>query len=178
MKNLLSLPALFLALAFSTTAQTDQPARRDGHPLPPLTMAMRNFQTVSISSKTSFVPPDALIGALQRHKEFDTWGISFTTANQADVLLEIDHVPLTFIYEYQMTQRGTGLVLAAGKLHALAAAAPDTLANQLFERIAQYRQTSAVQDNGAVTPKDPALPPPVIAVQVAPCEMTKCPAPR
>jgi len=175
MKNLLSLPALFLALAFNAPAQSDQPARRDGRPQPPLTMAMRNFRTVSVSSKTALVGSDTLVGALQRHKEIDTWGVSFTTGGSADVILEVDHTPLTFIYHYELTQRSTGLVLAAGRLHALAIDAADSIATHLVQRIAQYRQVADAQ-SAEVRPKDP--PPPVTVVQSPPCEMQKCPAPR
>ena len=129
--------AFVLSLAITLFAQREQPAQRHAS----LSTLIRNFQTISVHSKTGFIKDDMLIAALQKHKDFDDWDIGITTG-EADVVLEADHTPMTFIYNWKMTHRLTGMVLGAGKMHAISGPdAADKIADAVVQRIAKYRNT-------------------------------------
>jgi hypothetical protein len=156
MKRALLLSALLLACALAAGAQADQPAQ----PKPSLSKAMRSLRTIAVHSKTDFVQDDMVIGELQKHKELDEWGVTVVTG-EADALIEVDHTPFTFIYNYKMVHRATGIVLAADKFHAVTGPeAAEKVAEKIIERMAKYRnvkpedhKTEPGREKGPGTPK-------------------------
>jgi hypothetical protein len=104
-------------------------------------------RTVYISSGTSFFEPVQLQNALRKRDEIDAWQLAiidgFDKRNVADILIEVDRPLFTYTFTYKITHRGTGVVLAAGKVTAFDGngAAPK-LARRIVEDIQKARGES------------------------------------
>lgn len=101
---------------------------------------MNSFHSIYVETGTWLSKPEMLQGQLMKHPEFEFWGLSITTNRDADVVLKIDHQPGWFYYTYGMTHRGTGTVLAAGKVTAWdGKVACKRVADEIVKRVAQFR---------------------------------------
>jgi hypothetical protein len=133
--------ALVLLILLPAFAQKSAPAKTK----PSVSALLRNLHSIAVHSKTGFIKDDMVLGALQKHKELEEWNITLTTG-EGDALLEVDHTPMTFIYNYKMTDRATGTVLAAGKLHAFTGPqAADDIADKVVARIGEYHKKTDEQ---------------------------------
>ena len=105
---------------------------------------LRRARTVFIDSDTSFFEPVQLQNALSKRVEFDAWQMAVVDGwekrNVADILVEVDRPLLTYTFTYQITDRGTGIILASGKVTAFDSngAAPK-LAGKIIEEIKKAR---------------------------------------
>jgi hypothetical protein len=62
-----------------------------------------------------FFKPQQLVNALNDRKEISEWGLSFTNERQlADLILELDHVVLTYKYTFKLYSQRLGTVVATG----------------------------------------------------------------
>lgn len=101
-------------------------------------------RTVFISSDTAFFKPVQLQNALRKRAEFDSWQMAIVDGwgnhNIADVLITVGRPLFTYIFTYQITDRGTGIILATGKVTAFDGniAAP-RLAGRIVEDIKKAR---------------------------------------
>jgi hypothetical protein len=101
-------------------------------------------RTVYVGSGTSFFEPVQLQNALRKREEMDSWQVLILDGpdkrNVADVLIEVDRPLFTYTFTYKITHRGTGVVLAAGKVTAFDGngAAPK-LARRIVEDIKKAR---------------------------------------
>lgn len=99
---------------------------------------LNRARTVFVSSGTSFFEPVQLQNALRKRTEFEAWSMAIVDGwdkrQIADVVVEIDRPLFTYTFTYQIAHRGTGIVLASGKVTAFDgnAAAP-----QLAKKIIQ-----------------------------------------
>ncbi len=79
-------------------------------------------RTLFISSSTSFFEPVQLQNAMRNRDELDAWKMVIVNGwdklSIADVLIEIDRPLFTYTFTYEITHRGTGVVLATGKVTA------------------------------------------------------------
>ena len=105
---------------------------------------LRRARTIYIESGTSFFEPVQLQNALSKRAEMDAWQMAIVDGWQkrevADVVIEVDRPVFTYTFTYRITHRGTGVVLATGKVTAFDgnAAAP-MLAVKIVEEIMSAR---------------------------------------
>ncbi|MBX7219601.1 MAG: hypothetical protein K1Y36_06625 [Blastocatellia bacterium] len=80
---------------------------------------LRSARTLFITSKTRFFKPDLLTIEFQKRPAFlASQKLVVRKPEQADLEIEIDRPALTFTYKFTVTQRSSGVVLAAGTLDA------------------------------------------------------------
>lgn len=105
---------------------------------------LKSFHTIQVRTGTWLSKPEMLQGALQKHDEFDAWGLSIVSGSDADTVLSIDHQPGWFYYTYSLTHTATGTVLAAGKVDAWDGnAACKKISDELIKRIKKVRPLPA-----------------------------------
>ncbi|MDT7778792.1 MAG: hypothetical protein QOC99_1304 [Acidobacteriota bacterium] len=101
-------------------------------------------RTIYIESDTSFFDSVQLQNALGKREEMDSWQMAIVDGgekrNVADVLVEVDRPLFTYTFTYKIIHRGTGIVLATGKVTAFDGngAAPK-LASKIVEEIKKAR---------------------------------------
>ena len=104
------------------------------------TALLRRARVVFVDSDTSFFEPIQLQNALRKRQEFDDWQMAIIDAwdkrGVADVIIDIDRPLFTYTFTYKITSRGSGVVLATGKVTAFDgnAAAPK-LAERIIEEM-------------------------------------------
>lgn len=114
---------------------------------------MQNFRTIYIISRTVWLKLDLMQQALQRQPALRAWGVAVVADPKvADVRLTVDRVLFTWTWTYEMVHQNTGIVLAAGKLNAIAGgAASDQIAQVVVQRISDARG----MPTGVTVPKKP-----------------------
>ncbi|HEX8352618.1 MAG TPA: hypothetical protein VF611_06960 [Pyrinomonadaceae bacterium] len=101
-------------------------------------------RTFYVESGTSYFEPVQLQNALRAREELEAWGMVILDGHDrrgvADLIVEIDRPLFTFTFTYKVTDRDTGVLLAAGKVTALDgnAAAPK-LAAKVVEAMRSAR---------------------------------------
>jgi hypothetical protein len=101
-------------------------------------------RTVYVESDTSYFEPVQLQNAMRAREELEALGMvildGYDKRGVADLIVEIDRPLFTFTFTYKLTDRGTGVLLAAGKVTAIDgnAAAPE-LAGKVVEEVRKAR---------------------------------------
>jgi len=136
--------------------------------LPPLTAAdldrnqiLRNARTIFICSETDFPSSATLSRALLGQKDWEKLDLSIidgpryadprSKPHSAELQLQIDRVVFTHIHTYVLTERATGVVLAAGRVRAIdGVVASGPMAEQIVHILSAARlQTPAkTRDQG------------------------------
>jgi hypothetical protein len=114
---LLIVPQLLAQQTGEKPAATDSPATSSENPSV-ATQYLRSFQTIHVATGTWLAKPEMCEGAIQKHREFEAWDLSFVRASGADVVLKIDHQPGWFYYQYSMVHTASQIVLASGNVTA------------------------------------------------------------
>lgn len=74
-------------------------------------------KTVHVTSRTISFKPDQLVNELNKRKEINEWGMSFVDEEDlADLILEIDHVLLTWKYTFKLYSQRLGTIVATGSV--------------------------------------------------------------
>ena len=74
-------------------------------------------KTIHVTSRTVSFKPDQLVNELNKHKEINEWGLSFVDEQDlADLVLEIDHVLLTWKYTFKIYSQRLGTIVATGSV--------------------------------------------------------------
>ncbi|HEX5602295.1 MAG TPA: hypothetical protein VFX63_07080 [Pyrinomonadaceae bacterium] len=108
---------------------------------------LRNARVMYISTHTDFIDEAQLQNELRKRPEFQTWQLAIIDGGRkrdiADVVIEIDRPLFTYIFTYQIINRGNGIVLATGKVTAFDGnfAAP-MLAKRIIEEMKVARGES------------------------------------
>jgi len=136
--------------------------------LTPLTAAdldrnqiLRNARTIFICSETDFLSSATLSRALLGQKDWEKLDLSIidgpryadprSKPHSAELQLQIDRVVFTHIHTYVLTERATGVVLAAGRVRAIdGVVASGPMAEQIVHILSAARlQTPAkTRDQG------------------------------
>jgi hypothetical protein len=101
-------------------------------------------QTIYVESSTSYFEPIQLQNALRKRSEFEAWEMAiidgWNKRQLADIVIDVDRPLFTFTFTYKITDRGNGILLAAGKITAVDgdAAAP-LLTARIMEDIKKAR---------------------------------------
>ena len=107
------------ALAFAQTQPVNSPA--DPQPTASLaerTQAIKNAHTVCIHSDTIFLTVSTLERALMKQKSWDRLDLNILGKCEADLQIDVDRLHFTHIHTYVVTDRRSGIVLAAGRVRA------------------------------------------------------------
>lgn len=110
-------------------------------------MLLARSKILFIQSDTEFFDSVQLQNELRKRDEFEAWRLAIVDGseriNVADTIIEIDRPLFTFTFTYRMTNRSTGIILAAGKVTAFDSnvAAPK-LASRIVEDIRKARGES------------------------------------
>jgi hypothetical protein len=101
-------------------------------------------RTIYVESDTSFFEPVQLQNALRKREEIDSWQMAIVDGwdkrNVADMIIEVNRPLFTYTFTYKVTHRGTGVILATGKVTAFDSngAAPK-IASRIVEEIRKAR---------------------------------------
>jgi hypothetical protein len=123
MKHLMIQTVLSLSLSPLALAQT-QRATSLPDPQPSSTgaeraQAIKKARTICIHSETAFLTVSTLERALMKQKNWDSLSLNIVGACSADLQIDVDRLHFTHIHTYVLTDRGSGIVLAAGRVRAL-----------------------------------------------------------
>ncbi|HEX8846118.1 MAG TPA: serine protease [Pyrinomonadaceae bacterium] len=76
-------------------------------------------RTLYVTSSSNLFKPVQLVNELRKKREFTDWDLSFVDEREvADLVLEIEHVPLTWEFPFSIRHQRTGIVVATGKIYA------------------------------------------------------------
>ena len=81
--------------------------------------AIRNARTIRINSETQYLTVSTLERALMKQKNWDQLGLNIVgNGCSADLEIEVHRLVFTHIHTYVLTDKSTGIVLAAGRVRA------------------------------------------------------------
>lgn len=98
------------------------------HTVPEILAASK---TIYVTSRSISFKPEHLVNALNKRNEITQWGLSFVDERDlADLVLEIDHVVLTWKYTFKIYSERLGTIVATGSVVILdgSVGAPDMAA--------------------------------------------------
>ena len=106
--------------------------------------AMKNARTVCIHSETAFLTVSTLERALMKQKNWDRLGLNIIGETcSADLEINVDRLHFTHIHTYVLTDKTTGIVLAAGRVRALdGVIASGPMAEQIVKILSSARRTA------------------------------------
>ncbi len=100
-------------------------------------------KTIYVRSRTVSFKPEQMINALNKRKEMTEWGLTFTNDYQlADLVLELDHVLMTWKYTFKVYSQRLGTVIATGSNIILDGnVGADDMANRVIDKLKAARGT-------------------------------------
>jgi hypothetical protein len=98
-------------------------------------------KTLYITSSSNLFKPVQLLNELKKRQEFTDWNLSFVDEREvADLVLEIEHVPLTWEFPFSIKHQRTGIVIAVGKIYAWGGGdGTQLMAERVVERLTKLR---------------------------------------
>lgn len=112
------------------------------------TERIRDARLIYIERKTSLCKPVMLQNALLKHAaQLDEWQVKLVDSEHlADIVVEIDNMPMTFFYTYVVRDKRAGVILGAGRVTAWDCnlAAPG-LATQIVNTLRTVRQPTPLK---------------------------------
>jgi hypothetical protein len=74
-------------------------------------------KTIYVTTETDFFTPEHLVNALKKRAQMDQWGLVFVDDQRvADLVLTLDHVPLTWKFTFSLAHQRTGVIVATGSV--------------------------------------------------------------
>ncbi|HEY0380015.1 MAG TPA: serine protease [Pyrinomonadaceae bacterium] len=104
-------------------------------------------RTLYVTSRSNVFTPVQLVNELRKRHEFTDWNLSLVNESEvADLILEIEHVPLTWEFNFSVRHQRTGVVVTAGKVYAWGGGdgAP-LMASRVIERLTKLRASVKVE---------------------------------
>jgi hypothetical protein len=105
---------------------------------------LKSARYLFIRSRTMFLKHPLMARELHKDRDFQALGLEITSdEKQADITIELDRPPFTFIYEYTVINPTTNVLLMKGKVNAFNGdvAAP-LIAREILQRIQEARAPS------------------------------------
>jgi hypothetical protein len=98
-------------------------------------------RTLYITSSSNVFKPVQLLNELRKKREFKDWNLSFVDeSGVADLILKIEHVPLTWEFPFTIKHQRTGVVITTGKIYAWGGGDGALLmASRVVERLTNLR---------------------------------------
>jgi S1-C subfamily serine protease len=104
-------------------------------------------RTLYISSASNIFKPVQLLNELRKKDEFTSWNLSFVEDyGVADLILNIEHVPLTWEFTFSIRHQRTGVVITTGKIYAWGGGdGARPMAARVVERLTKLRASVKVE---------------------------------
>ncbi len=102
---------------------------------------LMSSKTIYLDSNSSVFKSVQLLNELKKRNEFTAWNLTFVDdRGVADLILDIQHVALTWEFPFSIRHQRTGVVIAAGKVYAWGGGdgAP-LMATRIVERLTKLR---------------------------------------
>lgn len=114
---------------------------------------LHQSRTLYVNSYSNLFKPVQLRNELQKKREFTDWNLSFVDEREvADLILTIEHVPLTWEFPFSIKHQRTGVVITTGKIYAWGGGDGAILmASRVVERLTKLR--AAVKIESTAPPK-------------------------
>lgn len=82
--------------------------------------AIRDARTICIHSETLFLTVSTLERAIMKQKNWERLGLNIVgEGRSADLQIDVDRLHFTHIHTYVVTDKSTGIVLAAGRIRSI-----------------------------------------------------------
>ena len=103
--------------------------------------AIKDARTICIHSETLFLTVSTLERAMMKQKRWDRLGLNIVGEGRgADLQIEVDRLHFTHIHTYVLTDKSTGIVLAAGRVRAFdGVVASGSMAEQIVKILSAAR---------------------------------------
>jgi hypothetical protein len=100
-------------------------------------------RTLYIASRSNVFKSVQLLNELRKKHEFTDWNLSFVDEREvADLILEVEHIPLTWEFPFTVKHQRTGVVIAVGKVYAWGGGdGAQLMASRIVERLTRLRAT-------------------------------------
>jgi hypothetical protein len=108
-------------------------------------LAIKNARTICIKSETVFLTVSTLERALMKQKNWNQLDLNIVGDDtsekcSADLVIDVDRLHFTHIHTYVVTDKSTGIVLAAGRVRALdGVVASGPMAEQIVKALSAAR---------------------------------------
>jgi S1-C subfamily serine protease len=97
-------------------------------------------KTLYVTSDSNLFKPVQLLNELRKRQEFADWHLSFVDEREvADLVLEIEHVPLTWEFPFSIKHQRTGIVIATGKVYVWGGDGAQLMAARVVEHLTRVR---------------------------------------
>lgn len=112
-------------------------------------------KTVYVTSHSNLFKSVQLLNELRKKQEFTDWNLSFVDEPEvADLILEIEHIPLTWEFPFSIRHQRTGVVIATGKVYAWGGGdGAQLMASRVVERLTKLRASvkfeNKTENNGS-----------------------------
>jgi hypothetical protein len=102
---------------------------------------LASSKTLYITSYSNVFKSVQLLNELRKKREFTDWNMSFVDEREvADLILEVEHVPLTWEFPFSIKHQRTGVVIATGKIYAWGGGdGAQLMASRVVERLTKLR---------------------------------------
>jgi hypothetical protein len=102
---------------------------------------LMSSKTVYIISNSNVFKSVQLLNELKKKNEFSAWNLTFVDdSGVADLVLEIEHIPMTWEFPFSIRHQRSGVVIAAGKVYAWGGGDGALLmATRVVERLTKLR---------------------------------------
>ncbi|MDR3753730.1 MAG: hypothetical protein P4K93_16760 [Terracidiphilus sp.] len=112
-------PKQAVSLSTTTPAGQQAPEAPSSSAIAARTKAIKNARTIRINSETRFLTVSTLERALMKEKNWNQLGLNIVeTGRSADLEIVVNRLIFTHIHTYVVTDKSTGIVLAAGRVRA------------------------------------------------------------
>lgn len=98
-------------------------------------------RTLYVTSDSNLFKPVQLVNELRKRQEFADWNLSFVDEREvADLVLNVEHIPLTWEFPFSIRHQRTGIVVATGKIYAWGGGdGAQLMAARVVERLTKIR---------------------------------------
>ncbi len=98
-------------------------------------------KTLYVTSYSNIFKSVQLVNELRKKRELTDWGLSLVDEREvADLILEIEHVPLTWEFNFSVRHQRTGVIVTAGKVYAWGGGdGASLMASRVVERLTKLR---------------------------------------
>lgn len=104
-------------------------------------------KTLYITSRSNLFKSVQLLNELRKRQEFTNWNLSFVDEREvADLILEIEHIPLTWEFPFSIKHQRTGIVVTAGKIYAWGGCdGAQLMASRVVDRLTKLRANVKIE---------------------------------
>jgi S1-C subfamily serine protease len=105
-------------------------------------------RTLYIVSYSNVFKSVQLLNELRKKHEFTDWDLSFVDEREvADLILEVEHVALTWEFNFTIKHQRTGIVIATGKIYAWGGGdGAQLMASRVVERLTKLRASVKIEN--------------------------------